>query len=200
MGIIKVDELTGITGDGGPSSPITFSGDTISKFIAPAGMILNVQQAVKRGTQVISSQTYVLVSDLTITTAIPKSSSSKFLIEYTIAGSIYNDTNHGYLQIWKNGYVLTGALADSSGDNTVGSRSIATTVLNQASNADGSAFSYAMKFLDSPNSSTAVTYAIYGRTSNANGNLYINRSGRDNDDVTYDGRGISTLTVMEIAG
>ena len=43
MGIIKVDELTGITGDGGPSSPITFSGDTISKFNAPAGMIIGVE-------------------------------------------------------------------------------------------------------------------------------------------------------------
>ena len=154
----------------------------------------------KKGTQVISSQTYVIVSGLTITTATPKSSSSKFLIEYTIAGSIYNDTNHGYLQIYKNGSALTDAQADSSGDNALGSRTAATTVLNQASNADGSAFSYGMKFLDSPSSSSAVTYAIYGRTSNANGNLYINRSGRDNDAATYDGRGISTLTVMEIAG
>ena len=166
----------------------------------PAGMIVNVQQVVKKGTQVISSQTYVLVSGLTITTATPKSSSSKFLIEYTIAGSIYNDTNHGYLQIYKNGSALTDAQADSSGDNALGSRTAATTVLNQSGAADGSAFSYAMKFLDSPSSSTAVTYAIYGKTSNSNGNLYINRAGRDNDAATYDGRGISTLTVMEIAG
>ena len=166
----------------------------------PAGMIVNIQQAVKKGTQVISSQTYVLVSGLTITTATPKSSSSKFLIEYTIAGSIYNDTNHGYLQIYKNGSALTDAQADSSGDNALGSRTAATTVLNQSGAADGSAFSYAMKFLDSPSSSTAVTYAIYGKTSNSNGNLYINRAGRDNDAATYDGRGISTLTVMEIAG
>ena len=119
----------------------------------PTGMILNVQQAVKKGTQVISSQTYVIVSGLTITTATPKSSSSKFLIEYTIAGSIYNDTNHGYLQIYKNGSALTDAQADSSGDNALGSRTAATAVLNQASNADGSTFSYGMKFLDSPSSS-----------------------------------------------
>ena len=166
----------------------------------PAGMIVNIQQAVKKGTQVISSQTYVLVSGLTITTATPKSSSSKFLIEYTIAGSIYNDTNHGYLQIYKNGSALTDAQADSSGDNALGSRTAATTVLNQSGAADGSTFSYGMKFLDSPSSSTAVTYAIYGKTSNSNGNLYINRSGRDNNDAAYDGRSISTLTIMEIAG
>mgnify|MGYP003138905703 CR=1 FL=1 len=183
------------------STILTESSGTVSWGTgAPTGAVLNVQQVVKRGTQVISSQTYVLVSGLTITTATPKSSSSKFLIEYTIAGSIYNDTNHGYLQIYKNGSALTDAQADSSGDNTLGSRTAATTVLNQSGAADGSAFSYAMKFLDSPSSSTAVTYAIYGKTSNSNGNLYINRSGRDNDAATHDGRSISTLTIMEIAG
>ena len=195
---LKMDSVTVLDKD---SDGVHFKNSLIhSSTTFPAGMILNVQQAVKKGTQVISSQTYVLVSELTITTATPKSSSSKFLIEYTIAGSIYNDTNHGYLQIYKNGSALTDAQADSSGDNTLGSRTAATTVLNQSGAADGSAFSYAMKFLDSPSSSTAVTYAIYGKTSNSNGNLYINRSGRDNNDAAYDGRSISTLTIMEIAG
>ena len=127
-------------------------------------------------------------------------SSSKFLIEYTIAGSIYNYTNHGYLQIYKGGSALSGAVADNSGTDAIQSRTGATQVVNQSGAADGSMFSYGMKFLDSPSSSTAVTYAIYGKTSNSNGSLYINRSGRDNNDPTYDGRSISTLTIMEISG
>ena len=63
----------------------------------------------EKGTQVISSQSYVIVSGFDNNDNTPKSSSSKFLIEYTIAGSIYNDTNHGYLQIYKNGSALTDA-------------------------------------------------------------------------------------------
>ena len=177
------------------------SGLTLDSGVTfPTGMIVNVQQVVKRGTQVISSQTYVLVSGLTITTATPKSSSSKFLIEYHIAASILDDTNHGYLQIYKGGSALSGATADNSGTDSIGNRTGATQVVNQSGAADGSTFSYGMKFLDSPSSSTAVTYAIYGKTSNSNGSLYINRSGRDNDAATHDGRSISTLTIMEIAG
>ena len=39
----------------------TSSGLTLGSAVTfPAGMIVNVQQAVKKGTQVISSQTYVL--------------------------------------------------------------------------------------------------------------------------------------------
>ena len=200
MSRLNVDKITGATGTAS-GAPITLSGDTVtlgSAVTFPAGMIVNVQQAVKLGAQEITSQSYVIVSGLTVTTATPKSSSSKFLIEYHIAASIYNDTNHGYLQIYKGGSALSDATADVSdaGNNRTG----ATQVVNQSGAADGSAFSYAMKFLDSPSSSTAVTYAIYGKTSNSNGNLYINRAGRDNDAATYDGRGISTLTVMEIVG
>ena len=197
-----VDKITGKTGTSG-GAPITLSGDTAtlgSAVTFPTGMIVNVQQAVKLGAETITSQSYVIISGLTVTTATPKSSSSKFLIEYHIAASILDDTNHGYLQIYKGGSALSGATADNSGTDSIGSRTGATQVVNQSGAADGSTFSYGMKFLDSPSSSTAVTYAIYGKTSNSNGSLYINRSGRDNNDPTYDGRSISTLTIMEIAG
>jgi hypothetical protein len=166
--------------------------------IQTPGMIVNVQQAVKRGTQNVTSTSYVLLTGLTIDIT-PKSSSSKFLLEYHVNGNILDDANHGYLQIWKNGYVLTGALADSSGDNTVGSRSIASSVINTAGNLDGSQLTYSMKYLDSPNTTSQLTYAVYCKSSTGPA-VYINRSGRDNDAATYDGRSISTLTVMEIAG
>ena len=122
------------------------------------------------------------------------------MIEYHIAASILDDTNHGYLQIYKGGSALSGATADNSGTDAIQSRTGATQVVNQSGAADGSMFSYGMKFLDSPSSSTAVNYAIYGKTSYSNGNLYINRAGRDYNDTAYDGRSISTLTIMEIAG
>ena len=53
---------------------------------ASAGAIVNVQQAVKLGTQNVTSTSYVLLTGLTIDIT-PKSSSSKFLIEYHINGN-----------------------------------------------------------------------------------------------------------------
>ena len=88
MGIIKVDELTGITDDGGPSSPITFSGDTISKFKAPAGMIIGVENT--------TTTTIVPKSDSTFTTVISDSitvqAGSKVLINVSIPVSAGTDS------------------------------------------------------------------------------------------------------------
>ena len=88
MGIIKVDELTGITGDGGPSSPITFSGDTISKFKAPARMIIGVENT--------TTTTIVPKSDSTFTTVISDSitvqAGSKVLINVSIPVSAGTDS------------------------------------------------------------------------------------------------------------
>ena len=55
-----------------------------------------------------------------------------------------------------------------------------------------------MTFLDSPSTTSALTYKVQGRL-DANGVLYINRTGQDAN-ADYGSRGISTLTVMEIAG
>ena len=54
-----------------------------------------------------------------------------------------------------------------------------------------------MTFLDSPSSTSALTYKVQARV-NSNPTLYINRTGADAN-ADYSSRGISTLTVMEIA-
>ena len=99
MGIIKVDELTGITGDGGPSSPITFSGDTISKFNAPAGMIIGVENT--------TTTTIVAKSDTTFTTVISQSitvkAGSKVLINVSCPISAGGDSDPAGGQIIQTG-------------------------------------------------------------------------------------------------
>ena len=170
----------------------------ISHSAFPAGAIINVQQVVKNGTQQVTSTSYVLLTELTIDIT-PKSSNNKFLLEYHINGNIYNDQNHGYLQLYRNGSAITGAQGDSSGTDSLGSRTGATSVINTAMNLDGSQLTYSMKYLDSPNTISQITYAVYCKSSTGPA-VYINRSGRDNNAAAYDGRSISTLTVMEIAG
>ena len=55
-----------------------------------------------------------------------------------------------------------------------------------------------MSFLDSPSSTSSLTYKVQVRV-NSNGTLYINRPGVDAN-ADYGSRGLSTLTVMEVAG
>tara|TARA_A100000164_G_scaffold19988_1_gene16049 strand:+ start:110 stop:679 length:570 start_codon:yes stop_codon:yes gene_type:complete len=175
------------------------SGGTISwGGGAPAGTIVNIKQAVKNGTQQVTSTSYVLLSDLTINIT-PKSSNNKFLLEYHVNGNILDDANHGYLQLYRNGSAIGGAQGDSSGTDSLGSRTGATSVINTGTNLDGSQLTYSMKYLDSPSTTSQLTYAVYCKSSTGP-IVYINRSGRDNNAATYDGRSISTLTVYEIAG
>ena len=51
-------------------------------------------------------------------------------------------------------------------------------------------------FLDSPNTTSQVTYAVYWMRMN-NATLYTNRCG-DETHTQYEGRGASSITVMEI--
>ena len=53
------------------------------------------------------------------------------------------------------------------------------------------------QYLDSPNTTSAITYSIRAYSTNANAH-YINRTGSDSDGLG-DSRGISTIILMEVA-
>ena len=55
-----------------------------------------------------------------------------------------------------------------------------------------------LTFLDSPSTTSTITYKVQVRHA-VNGTMYINRSGQDSN-ADYGTRGISTFTIMEIAG
>jgi hypothetical protein len=54
-------------------------------------------------------------------------------------------------------------------------------------------------YLDSPSSTSSLTYKVMYKTNSASYAVYLNRSSADTDNSSY-GRGASTITVMEIAG
>ena len=55
-------------------------------------------------------------------------------------------------------------------------------------------------FVDSPSSTSALTYGIRLRhSSGSSQTIYVNRTDNDTDDAVI-GRGASVITVMEIAG
>ena len=143
----------------------------------PSGSVLQVLQAVKTGNHVALTDTFADVGlSQTIT---PTSSSSKI---YIVAdNSVYINTNGGGLQFVRGSTVIYRAgSSDSNGQF-------------QFYISSGSGFQrIAMVYLDSPNTTSAVTYKIQGIRYNSGSNVTYNYSDQSN--------AVSTLTLMEIAG
>jgi len=158
------------------------------------GTVLQVASAYKTDTQIISSAvpTFVDVTGLSVTLT-PTSSSSKFLCIWTVTAANGADQSHGYFRLVRNGTAI--GLADTAGSRTSASSSIVNTSIA------GQTLTSSNTFLDSPSTTSAVTYKITSANNGAgSSNTLINRSSRDTDSANNDGRSTSSLTVLEIAG
>lgn len=189
----------------GTSDAITFPDGTIQNTSAlvsgkvpystlPAGSVLQVINAYKTDTQTISSATptFVDITNLSITIT-PKSSSSKFLIMWSVVMANGADASHGYVRLNRNGTAI--ALADAASNRTTASSAIVNT------SQGGQSLVTSNTYLDSPATSSAITYKLTASNNNVGGsNTFINRSSRDQDLTGYDGRSTSSFTVLEIAG
>ena len=151
-----------------------------------AGGIVQVVQTKRTTSLTTTSQTYVDFMTATIT---PTRSDSKILISFGLYGGTNADVNHLYASIFRDSTEI-GAATDT------GSRTGASAVFNTA--AQQQVFG-GNQHLDSPATTSAITYRIKVRTSNAQ-TAYFGRSARDNNAVAYDGRSSSFLTLMEVSG
>ena len=119
----------------------------------------------------------------------PSSTSSRILLLVNILwGHNGTDVGHSYIYALRDSTIINPAtsLSNSSGGNIVGN------FLDRETQHAG------IILVDSPGSTSSLTYKIQWRTTA--GTVYLNRSGRDSDNVNYDGRSTSSITVMEIAG
>ena len=135
------------------------------------------------------------LSDHVLTQAItPKFNTSKVLVEFHIMCSSPSTVNRLAAVITKNGSVLTNAVAASTGDNMTEN-----TVCISAPNAN-EPYMLSGKFLDSPATTSAVTYGVKVRTGTSSTvTVRFNRQGTESDNI-YIMRGTSSLTLMEISG
>jgi len=168
----KIILTTGVTG-------------VLPKASMPTGSVLQVVQTVKTDAFTTTSGSYVTLLTVSIT---PSSVSNKILITYGINGGTNGDIMHGYVAIFRNSTQLFQA-------DAAGSKRSATSVINTLPQIQQY---YGGTFLDSPATTSAISYTIQVLSSNGQ-TLYINRSARDNDAIAYDGRSVSSVTVMEIA-
>ena len=129
---------------------ITINGNgTITGVTSGAGKILQVVQAIKTAPFSTASTSFTDVTDLTLSIT-PSSASNKIIVcGYLFLSANYNGSNPARARITRNGTAVF--IGDTNGSR---SRGIATHAWNQYSNAQAIGFTY----LDSPGSTSAVTY------------------------------------------
>lgn len=154
--------------------------------VAPA--ILQVQSTTKSDAFSTNSTSYTDVTGLAVTIT-PSSTSSKIFVTLDSNEDIQTAVTEVYFQVTRNGTAI--GIADAAGSRT---RNGVYLVDRSADEPEIVAYS----FLDSPSSTSALTYQLQVRGNTGN-NVYINRRASDTDSATI-GRSVSTITVMEVAG
>jgi hypothetical protein len=165
-----------------------------SGTVLPAGSVRQVLQSFKTDTYSQTSQTYTVITGLTVSIT-PTSATSKILVMAQIGCNSAVGADSWAFAVGRGGSVVTASTGDAAG-----SRPRATAVMQQTDAAIGgsnSQFTLPIMFLDSPATTSSTTYSIMGRTANG-GTLYVNRTGADRDTANYDPRWTSSITVMEI--
>lgn len=179
--------ITGLSSGAGISAS-ALSGQ-VPDANAPSGSVLQVVQATKTDTFSTNSTSFTDITGLSVSIT-PSNANNKILVSFQITCGIYGDIAHGYVNLVRNSTNIFSA-------DSAGSRTPATKVFN-FSQQDGTMHTHAAEYLDSPSSTSAITYKLQLKSSNTS-QVHINRSGRDNDGSGYDGRAVSSITVMEIA-
>jgi hypothetical protein len=174
------------------SGTVLTSASSLTASQLPAGSVLQVLNAYKTDTQSFApSATFSDIVGLTLTIT-PTSSSSKFLIYFSVSIGGGADATHGYVRINRNGTVI--GQADTASNRTPASGTVVNTSVA------GQTIPTTIMYLDSPATASSITYKLTATANNAGATIYLNRSSRDVDASGYDGRGTSSLVVMEVKG
>jgi len=189
MSEIRVDSITDEVGTSSPDFP-----NGILKSSLPAGSVIQVVSATKTDTQSIAGVARNDFKDVTgLSVSItPSSVDSKILVLGHINGVV--EDFGAITRIVRNTTSI--GIADTAGSRTLGHSSTNFGVTGN----DLSTASMPIHFLDSPSSTSTLTYKVQlGQYNTGSGTLYINRQ-QDDQNSTARGRMISAITLMEIAG
>jgi hypothetical protein len=157
---------------------------------APIGTILQVVQDVKTDTFTTTSTSFTAVTGLSATIT-PSSTSSKILVMAQVSHALANGNGYGHFKF--SGGNTSSYVGDSPGSRIAGVFGGAV-----SANANGAVLASSMSYLDSPNTTSPVTYGVEVRQA-FNGSVVINASSQDDDDSSRS-RGASSITLIEVAG
>ena len=158
---------------------------------ATAGKILQVIQTVKKNRQTINSTTLVDITGMSVSIT-PSSASNKVLVNYSLV--VFSNAVYYALRL----------LRDSDSTIFIGDENPSATSQNRASfgSYDSSyviADTIAQSFLDSPNTTSAITYKLQAYSPYSSAYTIGINSGVVLDNYSYMNNCVSTITAMEVA-
>jgi hypothetical protein len=184
----------GATGPTGPTGPTGSTGPTGGQGatgVAGTGAIRQVVQTSKTDAFSMGTSDWTTITGFSASIT-PATTSNKVLVRVMI-GTDASAGNAWLYRILRNGSVPTGSIGDASG-----SRDRATARKFRTSDGNHSYAPAVMEFLDSPASTSAVTYSIQVKVE-SNGTYFFNRTQTDTDTSNaFGGRSISTYTLLEV--
>ena len=159
------------------------------------GMVLQVVSTTKTDTFSASTASGAFTSNITglEATITPRSTSSKILVQVSVDGAVSVNFGIVALQLQRDGSPV--GIADAAG---VRAQLTAQWIANL--NTSGDIGNANKTFLDSPNTTSSVTYGVkLQNQGSGTSTVYVNRCDIDFN-LARKGRSISTITVMEVAG
>ena len=158
---------------------------------APSGSVIQVVQAVKGDTQTIQSSSWIDVSGLSASIT-PQSTSNRILVMATLSYSYTESWNSGSMRLYRSSTPIF------IGDAATSRTQVTTTLATQTVEPQNELmFTRTVQFVDSPNTTSALTYKVaVSDFDDGGGPIYINRCRNDSTSV---GRAASSIIVMEIS-
>ena len=171
--------------------------DGTTQSSAAGGKILQVKTFQKTDSATYTPDSQLVFKDTGMTLSItPSASSSKILVSFTVFGDFSGNASDHYLRIKRaisggsTSYITASDQGNRTGTLFIGAMG------NNESSGDRPTISTMSDYLDSPSTTSAITYTIQ-HTSHGIGTFYLNRSSdTDNQDAREDG--ISWLVLKEV--
>ena len=185
---LPAESGTIVTGVSGLNATNLTSG-TIPKARMYTGAVLQVLQTIKTDTFSSSSTSWTDVTGLSVSIT-PLSTTSKILVIVDLQ-AVGTNTTGSTMRITRGGTPI--------GNGTGASNRQAGSAAEFYSTRADQFYSYFGNVLDSPSSTSSVTYAVQVVVGGGGGTVYVNRSSADTDSSSYT-RGASAITVMEVVG
>lgn len=167
----------------------------------PSGSVLQVQSTHFTDRLDINSSGDTTLFSVSIT---PKFSTSKILVRISLCVT-HRNHNSGLIRCSR---AISGGATTQIGGGVADSTRIVGVWMNirKAHIGDNSGtldvysyHTYSNEHLDSPSTTSAITYNVQGRSTSGGANLYLNRTDATND-AQYNSHGGSVITATEIAG
>ena len=169
------------------------SGQNPAWETAVGGKILQVVTTIKSDTASWSSTQLRTDTGLQATIT-PSATSSKILINYLVGIGYHTNCNQFYIHMDRNGTEI------AQGDAATGRKRAAASPVNYAAiNESYIVTSVSGCFLDTPSSTSALTYKVqHSGVSTSSDAFYLNRSYDDRSNTGYDARTSSNIILMEV--